>query len=177
MDKRYHNPDFGYGCSRNYFSTQVLPVKAELIEETIAYETSYSQRDGIEMIYIKKGTGNLVVNNENYFFKEGDCFSVYFYGFIKFRPDQNSTVTVIKCFMEISSYLFIYQNPYYICQSKKFDNIVMLSHFKDDNKISFESLLNELGASLISKAPYQEYSSYFHLVEIWGNFIRNGIEL
>lgn len=97
--------------SRKFLREEFLPESISIDASTISVETAYQVRDQQTLLFIKSGTGDLVVNGTSYPVSPGSCILLHFFHFHKLVPTDGRALEVFRCLIPSTTYQFMIMIP------------------------------------------------------------------
>ena len=177
MNKDAHDwNDSGY-YSCKYFTGNILPPVIKISDKTIDRMLFYEQHDEIELLFIRRGIGHIIVNGESHPLRRGIYIWLNPYHFHRIAPDKGERMEVVECHVNTGTYLFINECPYYNSDPINFRDHLYIIQLTEEVLLAVEALWAELLKERRYPDSFSNPASMFLLMKLFGLFGRyQGIE-
>ncbi len=114
MARRRKNNGFSQPMiSFEYFFTDTSALQIRTVLRTAARTTNLRHCDGLALIFVRRGRGELIVNTRRFPIERGSLFMLSDYQFYQLSPARRSELEYVECQFSYRLYLFFVSSPYF----------------------------------------------------------------
>lgn len=157
--------------SMEYFNVGTedsVPIKA--ISRRCTVKTALRQNELTTLIFIKNGSGSILVNAEEYELHRGVLMAISDYQSYKIKPTNGETLEYVECQLDYMLYLYFMANPYFKFTSPGLGPCAVYSVVEGENLKTAERLTDYLVTSR-SKSNHGE-REVLQIMELFGMLIK-----
>lgn len=130
--------------SRNWFQGKLLPDGVELRHQVFQKAAEVQCYDGIKLLFVKQGSGALLVNGRPYPLQEGSCALLYCFHFHKVIPAPDDPLHIAACHISYNTFLFATIVPGYHLMEIEQSNTPILVDFTERQQVRIRQILSAM---------------------------------
>lgn len=165
----------GLGMSRDYFNKNLIPDAPVVQEQIYTVASALFHFHGISLIYVTKGTGKIIINEQTCLCKPGAVLALSYHHIARIVPDDE--LSILQCQISLNTFFYMLANPCCEQMNLGMEEQPVFTELLSPEKEQIENLFGELKKALSKKSAFHNNIAILILLELLARIDREAERL